>query len=911
MKKLKTLLCALLAAGGITVAAQNADPTAVTVYLDVTGASNLTHYKATAYNAEEARTATFTVKTDNTAAFKLYRASDYTEISCENNETPVRFNPDLEADYMIEVNYGYSIYKVTLNGENIEELYTSRYRVSVKNGDVLNITSAFPDEEATITFSYNSGGKGCISNVRVNGEPVSDFNGETLKVKLGNTLSFEKANNWNISSWTVNDKSDTNFYNYSGTVRGDMAFSFIAQYDDPSVTLNVNVDNASAVKYSYYSYASSTTISEILKAGDNQIKVDRYTYINFEPVSPYAIKEITNLDTGSPVELYGTSWSVTVNGNQNYKITTYNEEEARTATATFNIDNVEKVNVRRYRDSHFFELHNGENVIKFNPETETLFIITSKSDVPLWEVKFNGEAVTAENGSYNLTLEDGCTVDVTATIPDIDIKATFEITDEDAAANLITGVKVDGQDVEFNGTSVDLKAGQKIELTFDRLYNIDNFTVGQKTEYVYSTSYTSPVLMEDTKFTIVAHRLKTFKVKVIVDDPENVTVGNGYNIYSNPTILDLRAGENEVELPENNTSICWQANDGCELVSVKYNNTEINLESNYSQSYEMEENSVIEFTTAKIAYDKKAVVWVDDINAAANNFTLEGNYEGDRKSIAATTGYTEFSFRDAMLPMSLSWYGQNATVGKVYVNNELVAPQYEGTNTYSLPLKDGDVIKVFLANEPVESKLKFDVEEGIEVTATTDRIVAVQDLAAEQTVFNGTEVALTLADNTDIIVKNGETELEPGEDGRYVVTVNGDTNLSVKKKGNLTITATNLTLVAGETAELVAEIKCDDDVTVKRKEYTSSNEAVATVDDNGTVTAVALGKATITITVTDNYGREFSASCEVTVNEKSGIVTVESGQLTADSEVYDLQGRRVNKVARGLYIINGKKVMVK
>lgn len=43
MKKFKTLLCALLAAGGITVAAQeDANPDAVTVYLDVTGASNLT-----------------------------------------------------------------------------------------------------------------------------------------------------------------------------------------------------------------------------------------------------------------------------------------------------------------------------------------------------------------------------------------------------------------------------------------------------------------------------------------------------------------------------------------------------------------------------------------------------------------------------------------------------------------------------------------------------------------------------------------------------------------------------------------------------------------------------------------------------------------------------------------------------
>ncbi len=36
-----------------------------------------------------------------------------------------------------------------------------------------------------------------------------------------------------------------------------------------------------------------------------------------------------------------------------------------------------------------------------------------------------------------------------------------------------------------------------------------------------------------------------------------------------------------------------------------------------------------------------------------------------------------------------------------------------------------------------------------------------------------------------------------------------------------------------------------------------------------------------------------------------------SAAAPAATEIYDLQGRRVNKVARGLYIINGKKVMVK
>ena len=45
--------------------------------------------------------------------------------------------------------------------------------------------------------------------------------------------------------------------------------------------------------------------------------------------------------------------------------------------------------------------------------------------------------------------------------------------------------------------------------------------------------------------------------------------------------------------------------------------------------------------------------------------------------------------------------------------------------------------------------------------------------------------------------------------------------------------------------------------------WTSSNEAVATVDANGVVTAIALGEAVITATTTD--GSDLSASCQVTV----------------------------------------------
>jgi hypothetical protein len=72
------------------------------------------------------------------------------------------------------------------------------------------------------------------------------------------------------------------------------------------------------------------------------------------------------------------------------------------------------------------------------------------------------------------------------------------------------------------------------------------------------------------------------------------------------------------------------------------------------------------------------------------------------------------------------------------------------------------------------------------------------------------------------------------------------------------------TLEKGETTTLQATI-APTDATIQELSWTSSNKKVATVDEDGKVTAVAAGTATITCTAQD--GSKASASCEVTVTE--------------------------------------------
>lgn len=91
----------------------------------------------------------------------------------------------------------------------------------------------------------------------------------------------------------------------------------------------------------------------------------------------------------------------------------------------------------------------------------------------------------------------------------------------------------------------------------------------------------------------------------------------------------------------------------------------------------------------------------------------------------------------------------------------------------------------------------------------------------------------------------------------------------------ITISKTYLALEEGQSAELTATIT-PDDADEKTAAWSSSDNKVVTVDENGKVTAVAVGKATVTATAGG-----FSASCSVTVAEK--VVPVESVELDKTS----------------------------
>lgn len=99
--------------------------------------------------------------------------------------------------------------------------------------------------------------------------------------------------------------------------------------------------------------------------------------------------------------------------------------------------------------------------------------------------------------------------------------------------------------------------------------------------------------------------------------------------------------------------------------------------------------------------------------------------------------------------------------------------------------------------------------------------------------------------------------------------------------------------------------------------YASDNVNVATVDsETGLVTITGSGTATIKATVTDGTNYTYAtktAQYTLTVTAATGIKAIDNGQPATDSaeDYYDLSGRRVAQPAKGIYVKNGKKIVVK
>jgi uncharacterized protein YjdB len=212
-------------------------------------------------------------------------------------------------------------------------------------------------------------------------------------------------------------------------------------------------------------------------------------------------------------------------------------------------------------------------------------------------------------------------------------------------------------------------------------------------------------------------------------------------------------------------------------------------------------------------------------------------------------------------------------------------------NIYGFRISDGKYVC------EIYSAPNFDVNTKKNYTVTGKMAISVTGVTLNKTAMSlevgetGTLTATVLPDNaTNKAVtwtSSNTTVATVSADGKVTAKAAGTATITVKTAdGNKTATCTvtvnpatvsvtgvflnfaNKTITVGESFTLTATV-LPDNATNKAVTWTSSDESVATVSADGTVTAKAAGTVTITVTTADGNK---TATCTVTVTKAENIV---------------------------------------
>lgn len=571
-----------------------------------------------------------------------------------------------------------------------------------------------------------------------------------------------------------------------------IAMSFTAKAD---ITVTLKVDDATRLTAYYQYYDANYNTQQVdldltqftgEQGGQFTIGGDYgYLYINATSgnVITYAMNETTgsSASTGSSTYFYIGSYA---GASQVISIKSADLAASRTASCTVNVDDVTKVNMSYY-DGSKVELVNGENIVKFNPATESQFQISHVNyGETLYSVKLNDVAQADSYGRYYVTVADGDKLDIAANFPIIPATISFSYGANESEVLGCLSAKVNGVDVtDFDGKTLSVMMGDKVTLVGNTdLYNFNYaITVNGSSQYFYG-SYEFTVTSETNTVEVNATKYTSYNAYITVDTPENIEVYPG----TSNTPLQLTAGvPATIEMTSNNNYINVRPTDDCSIVSIQVNGTEYGTVNGYGTSSttirNVNENDQIVITTKKIARDKVATIWVDDLNAAPYGYGVQ-RYS-DRASVSLVSGEAvTVNFDDSDNPYYLSFYGP--TYCSIFQNGIYSVPQYQGSTSYYVTLANGDAVKVYLASEPNKFAVSFTqtIENAVESVLTDGQVYT--NWTTGFTALEGTKVSIAVNEKKAEVTVGGE-KANIDENGNYVVEITKDTEIVISEASGI------------------------------------------------------------------------------------------------------------------------------
>lgn len=217
--------------------------------------------------------------------------------------------------------------------------------------------------------------------------------------------------------------------------------------------------------------------------------------------------------------------------------------------------------------------------------------------------------------------------------------------------------------------------------------------------------------------------------------------------------------------------------------------------------------------------------------------------------------------------LKLSYSSSDPSVVMVDEHGNLVAVN-AGTAEVALSSENGKIydsgiITVVVTPTGISMPDTVTLSMGTNINASVEATVVPEDATDVVIEYVSSDEAIATVDNTGYItaVAAGEADITASVvDTGLAATCHVIVTPAIE---SLDISKSSITMKPGATNTLSVTVS-PEDANISGMTWTSSDEAVATVDQEGNVTAVADGTATITATI-----GETTASCDVTVSSKA------------------------------------------
>lgn len=217
--------------------------------------------------------------------------------------------------------------------------------------------------------------------------------------------------------------------------------------------------------------------------------------------------------------------------------------------------------------------------------------------------------------------------------------------------------------------------------------------------------------------------------------------------------------------------------------------------------------------------------------------------------------------------LNLSYSSSDPNVVMVDANGNLVAVG-AGTAEVALSSENGEiydsgVITVIVTPTGISMPDSITLAMGSNANASVEATVSPDDATDVVVEYTSSDESVVTVDDTGYItaVAAGEADITAAiTDAGLAASCHVTVTPAID---SLSMSKSSVTLKPGASNTLSVSVS-PEDADISGLTWTSSDEAVATVDQEGNVTAVADGNATITATI-----GETTATCDVTVNSKS------------------------------------------